>query len=58
MQNIIHYADIIAIPMFILLSIYFINKKNKTSIENILMLFAICGAIIDSYFTCHFLNKN
>lgn len=55
-MNLIHYADIVAIPCFLLLTIYFYRKK-RTFIENILLLFAISGLILDTYFTYHFLKK-
>ena len=34
-NNLSHYADILAIPLFALLSIYFYNIENKTILENI-----------------------
>lgn len=55
-MNLVHYADILAIPFFLLLSIYFYNKK-RTFIENILFLFAVTGLVLDIYFTYNFLNK-
>jgi hypothetical protein len=56
-KNIEHYGDILAIPFFIMLSYYFINKKEKTLFEYILMLFSIIGAIADIYFTSRFLTN-
>ena len=57
-MNIVHYADILAIPFFLLLSIYFYTKNNRTFIENILLLFAVSGFVLDSYFSFYFLyNK-
>jgi hypothetical protein len=50
-QNISHYGDILAVPFFLLLVIYFYKKKNKTIFEYILYLFSISGFILDSYFT-------
>ena len=44
-------ADVLAIPMFLLMVIYFMNKKDRTNVENVLYLFGICGLLIDSYFT-------
>lgn len=46
-----HYGDIIAIPFFLILFLYFIRIKNKTILEYILMLFALSGFILDSIFT-------
>ena len=56
-KNIEHYGDILAIPFFIMLSYYFINKKEKTLFEYILMLFGIIGTIADIYFTSRFLTN-
>ena len=53
-MNIVHYADILAIPLFLLLTIYFYRKHNRTFIENILLLFAISGFVLDSYFSYQF----
>ncbi len=57
-DNIEHYADILAIPFFILASYYFITKPNKTIIEQLLTLFVIVGAIADIVFTLKFTYKN
>jgi hypothetical protein len=50
-QNISNYGDILAIPFFLLLVIYFHEKENKTIFEYILYLFSISGLLLDSYFT-------
>jgi hypothetical protein len=52
----VHYGDILAIPFFILLSVYFYKIKNKTFIEYILFIFAIGGTIVDIIFTINFLG--
>ena len=57
-KNIENYADILAIPFFILLSYYFIVKKNKTIFEYILTLFVVIGTLADIYFTFRFLNNS
>jgi|UniRef100_A0A6C0DVH9 hypothetical protein len=54
-SNLSNYADLLAIPFFILLVIYFYKKKNRTNIENILFLFAIAGLILDIFFSYIFL---
>jgi hypothetical protein len=54
-ENIVHYADVLAVPMFLIASIYFIQKKNKTLIEIILTLFVIIGFFADFFFTYNFL---
>lgn len=56
-MNIVHYADIVAIPLFLLLTVYFYKKSNRTFIENILLLFAISGLVLDTYFSYNFINK-
>ena len=54
-SNLSNYADLLAIPFFFLLVIYFYKKKNRTNIENILFLFAIAGLILDIFFSYIFL---
>jgi hypothetical protein len=51
LNNYAHYGDILAIPFFMLLSIYFYNKNRKTLLEYILFFFAISGFVLDSIFT-------
>jgi hypothetical protein len=53
-DNIEHYADILAIPFFILASYYFINKPRKSIIEKLLTLFVVVGTIADILFTIKF----
>ena len=55
MENIIHIADIVAIPMFLVLVIYFAKKKNKIVFELVLLLMVSLGLIIDVCFTIYFL---
>ena len=56
-NNISHYGDILAIPFFGLLTIYFYNIKNKTLLEYLLLLFSLSGFILDSFFTFLFFDK-
>ena len=56
-MNLVYYADILAIPFFLLLIIYFYNKK-RTFIENILLLFAVSGLVLDTFFSYNFINNN
>jgi hypothetical protein len=52
MNNIIsHYADILAIPFFGLLIIYFYSIKNKSFFEYVLFYFSISGFTLDIFFT-------
>ncbi len=55
-DDLTHYGDLIAIPMFFVLIIYFYNKKNKNKLEYILFVFAIGGFISDILFSLHFVN--
>jgi hypothetical protein len=57
-NNISHYGDILAIPFFAFLTIYFYNIKNKTLLEYLLLLFSLAGFILDSFFTYLFYKKN
>ena len=50
-----HYGDILAIPFFALLVIYFYNIKDKSTIEYVLLLFSISGFILDILYTYIFL---
>lgn len=54
--DISHFGDIIAIPFFLLSTVYFYRKKNKNKVEYILLLFSISGLILDIYFTYIFLR--
>ena len=56
-NNIAHYADIVAIPMFLLSSIYFYNIDHKNNLEYILLFFSLTGFILDILFTLLFLSK-
>ena len=55
-MNLCHYADMLAIPFFFLMALYFYKKRNRTFFENILLLFAVSGLILDSYFSYYFLK--
>lgn len=50
-EHISHYGDLLAIPFFILLSMYFYSIENKNPLEYILFLFSILGFFLDSLFT-------
>jgi hypothetical protein len=52
-----HYGDILAIPFFILASLYFYQIEHKTPLEYILFLFSVTGAIADILFTIQFLKR-
>ena len=50
-KNLNHYGDILAIPFFALLSYYFYNIENKTTMEYVLFLFCISGFVLDILYT-------
>ena len=54
-MNIIHIADIVAIPFFIYLLYYLAQKQNKNINIYLLLLFASCGLIGNIIFTIYFL---
>jgi len=49
--NLDHICDIFGIVFFTLLSYYFINIKNKTTLEYILLACSIGGVVADLIFT-------
>lgn len=55
LQNLANYGDILAIPFFMLLVRYFYNIKNRTFIENLLLLFSVTALLADILFTCIFI---
>ena len=54
MENLSSYGDILAIPFFLLLTIYFYNIEKRSVTENILLLFSIVGLVADILFTILF----
>ena len=50
-KNLSHYGDILAIPFFGLLVIYFYNIKNKSIMEYVLLYFSIAGFVLDILYT-------
>lgn len=54
MENIIHYADILAIPFFLLLIIYIASKPKKKLMEYVMLSFAIVGICCDVLFSVYF----
>ena len=54
--NISHYGDILAIPFFALLTIYFYNIKKKSQTEYLFFYFSISGFILDILYTFIFLS--
>ena len=56
-KNLSHYGDILAIPFFALLVIYFYNIKNKSIMEYALLYFSISGFVLDILYTFIFLSS-
>ncbi len=54
-KNISNLADILAIPFFALAAMYFYSIPNKSLLEYILLLWSICGLLLDIFFTHNFL---
>jgi hypothetical protein len=56
-MKLIHICDILAIPFFIILIIYFSLIQNKSYVEYSLLLFGISGLLVDSFFTYKYVIK-
>ncbi len=56
-KNLCHYGDILAIPLFALLAIYFYNIENKSTFEYLLFYFSISGFVLDILYTYVFLSQ-
>ncbi len=56
-NNLSHYGDILAIPFFALLVIYFYNIKDKNLLEYILFYFSILGFLLDILYTYIFFSN-
>jgi len=55
-ERLVHLGDILAIPFFLALVIYFYHIEYKTRFEMILFLFSIGGLIADLAFTLAWLR--
>jgi hypothetical protein len=47
----VHYGDMLAIPFFFLLSVYFYEITDKSVLEYVFMLFVMACFVIDIVFT-------
>lgn len=56
-KNASHYGDILAIPFFALLAMYFYNIQQKSIIEYVLFYFSISGFVLDILYTYIFLSR-
>lgn len=54
-KNLNHYGDILGIPLFACLIIYFYYIEHKSIIEYILLCFTISGFVLDIFYTYLFL---
>lgn len=52
-----HIGDVLAIPFFLALFVYFYKIEDKTPTEYCLMLFALSGLVLDIVFTLLYLNR-
>ena len=50
-KNLSHYGDILALPLFALLTYYFYTLENKNPIEYLLLFFGFTGFVLDGLFT-------
>jgi hypothetical protein len=50
-KNISHIGDIIAIPFFILIVVYFYSIHNRDNIENLILIFSVGALFADILFT-------
>ncbi len=49
-----HYADVLAIPLFLTIAIALSIKPNRSKLETGIMIFAWVGFILDSIFTINY----
>ena len=57
-KNLSHYGDILAIPFFALLVIYFYNIEEKSITEYVLLFFSLSGFILDILYTFIFFSRD
>ena len=57
-KNLSHYGDILAIPFFALLVIYFYNIEEKSITEYVLLFFSLSGFILDILYTFIFFSRS
>jgi len=56
-KNLSHYGDILAIPFFALLMMYFYNIEHKSMIEYLLFSFSVAGFLLDILYTYLFFTR-
>jgi hypothetical protein len=52
--HISHYADVIGIFVFFLLTSYFSKISKRTRFENLLLFFSASGLVLDTLFTLQY----
>jgi len=52
-----HYGDIVAIPFFFLIFLYFLRMPNKGPIEYFILLFNLGALLADLFFTYLYFTK-
>jgi hypothetical protein len=57
-MNLSEVADIFAIPFFGLGVYYFYTKQNRTTTENLLLLFLTTGLVADTFFSIRVLTHS
>lgn len=54
--TLVHWADVLAVPLFLLATLYFWQIPKKSGVEWLLLVFSVGGFVLDSVFTLAFLN--
>jgi len=49
-----HIADIFAIPLWLIMILYFYRIENKTPVEYVLLLFGTTGLVLDCLFSAYY----
>ena len=49
-----HIADIFAIPLWLIMILYFYRIENKTPVEYVLFLFGSTGLLLDGLFSAYY----
>ena len=57
MEQASHIGDILAIPLFALLTVYLWRIPHKTPVEYVLLIFAASGLALDILFTAQFIGQ-
>ena len=57
-NDISHYGDVLAIPFFGLLILYFYKIEERNIMENILLFFSISGFVLDILYSIIFFSRS